>query len=296
MTLERIGIVGTGRMGAGIARRLKDVGYDVAALFDVRAEAARQLAADVGAQPCKSLQDVTRSSTVVVTVVTDDAAMRSIFAAEGDSLLRGAQGKYFVNTATVTPAVHVEVQRLCEERGGQAVEACMASSIPQARDGSLYLMCGGRPEDFERVRPILQKMSSSLRYVGQAGRAAQLKALVNMVMNINTAGLAEGLGLADALGFDLDLVREVFSQTGADSRVLHTDGADMQQRDHECYFSSEHAAKDSGIACGLAAEAGLRLPLAQAAFDQYERMKAAGLGHLDKSAISELTFSSRAPR
>jgi 3-hydroxyisobutyrate dehydrogenase len=113
------------------------------------------------------------------------------------------------------------------------------------------------------------------------------------VMNINTAGLAEGLGLAEALGLDLDTVREVFSQTGANSRVLQTDGADMKNRDHEVYFSAAHAAKDSGIALALAAGAGVNLPLARATYDQYERMKRLGLGELDKSGVSELTFISR---
>ncbi len=136
-------------------------------------------------------------------------------------------------------------------------------------------------------------MSASLNYVGEAGKAAQVKALVNMVMNINTAGLAEGLGLGDALGLDLDMLREVFSQTGANSRVLETDGADMQNREHDVYFSAAHAAKDCGIALALANEAGLDLPLAAAAFGQFERMKALELGELDKSGVSELTFKSR---
>jgi 3-hydroxyisobutyrate dehydrogenase len=114
-----------------------------------------------------------------------------------------------------------------------------------------------------------------------------------MVMNINTAGLAEGLGLGEALGLDLTMLREVFGQTGAASRVLETDGEDMQKRDHEVYFSAAHAAKDSGIALSLASDENLRLPVARATYEQYERMKELGLGELDKSGISELTFISR---
>jgi 3-hydroxyisobutyrate dehydrogenase len=219
--------------------------------------------------------------------------MYKIFATSGDSLLSGAKGKIFVNCATITPKVHVEVERLVEEHGASSLEACMASSIPQARNGTLYLMVGGRREVFDRVKPMLEQMSASLKYIGEAGKAAQVKALVNMVMNINTAGLAEGLGLADALGLNLETLREVFSQTGANSRVLETDGADMQNRDHDVYFSAAHAAKDSGIAVALAHEAGLTLPLATATLEQYERMKALGLGELDKSGVSELTFKAR---
>ena len=293
MTLPRIGVVGTGRMGANIARRLHEVGYPVVALYDVNEASAREVAAEIGGEPAATLARLTELADVVITVVTDDAAMRRIFAASGDSLLEGARGKLFVNCATVTPQVHVEVQRLAEERGAQTLEACMASSIPQARNGTLYLMAGGRRAAFDRAEPMLEQMSSSLRYIGEAGKAAQVKALVNMVMNVNTAGLAEGLGLGEALGLDLDVLREVFSQTGANSRVLETDGADMQNRDHDVYFSAAHAAKDSGIALALAQGAGLTLPLAKATFEQYERMKALGLGELDKSGVSEITFKSR---
>jgi 3-hydroxyisobutyrate dehydrogenase-like beta-hydroxyacid dehydrogenase len=290
-TTDRIGIVGTGRMGANIARRLKDVGYTISALYDVRPEAAQEAAKDTGGEVCTTLARVSELSDIIITVVSDDDAMRRIFATQGDTLL--AAGKYFVNCATITPKVHVEVQELAEARGAHSLEACMASSIPQARDGTLYLMVGGRREVFDRVQPMLHKMSASLKYIGEAGRAAQVKALVNMVMNINTAGLAEGLGLGDALGLDLTMLREVFSQTGANSRVLETDGADMQNRDHDCYFSAEHAAKDSGIALSLADDVELMLPLAHATYDQFERMKALGLGGLDKSGVSELTFKSR---
>ncbi len=292
-SLPRIGIVGTGRMGANIARRLHDVGYTIAALYDVDPTSAQETARDTGGEVAPSLTRVTELSDVIITVVSDDAAMDAIFAAEGESLLSGAAGKIFVNCATVTPKLHVEVERRAERAGANALEACMASSIPQARGGRLYLMIGGKRDVFERVKPMLEQMSASPRYIGEAGRAAQVKALVNMVMNINTAGLAEGLGLGDALGIDLDMLRDIFSQTGANSRVLETDGADMQNREHEAYFSAEHAAKDSGIALSLARDTDLRLPLAQATYEQYELMKHLGLGGLDKSGVSELTFVSR---
>ena len=295
-TGSKIGVVGVGRMGANIARRLKDVGYDVVAVYDVRPESAAEVAREVGAVAAKSLADVAQAADTVITVVTDDRAMRAVFAPSGDSLLANAKGKLFVNCATISPDVHVEVESLVESRGGMSLEACMASSIPQARQGTLYLMCGGKREAFDRAEPMLRQLSSSLRYVGKSGEAAKVKALVNMVMNINTAGLAEGLGLGDALGLDLTMLREVFAQTGANSRVLETDGADMQNRDHDCYFSAAHAAKDSGIAVVLAERGGLELPLARATMRQYDTMVEMGLGELDKSGIAELTFKSRRAR
>ncbi len=290
----RIGVVGVGRMGANMALRLRDVGYSIARVYDARSETANEVASELRVPAAATLAEVARNSDVVITVVSDDAAMERIFATEGDSLLDGANGTLFVNCATISPDVHVEVQARVEARGGTSLEACMASSIPQARDGTLYLMIGGRRETFERARPLLERLSKKLRYVGSAGEAAKVKALVNMVMNINTAGLAEGLGLGDALGLDLTMLREVFAETGAASRVLETDGADMQQREHDVYFSAAHAAKDSNIALALARAHDVDLPLAAATARQYERMIELGLGELDKSGVAELTFPARA--
>lgn len=292
---EKIAFVGVGRMGANMARRIKEQGCPVTAVYDTHPPLAQSLAQELGCEAPSTLAGVTAGADVVITVVTDDKAMNGIFAESGDSLLQGAEGRLFINCATVSPETHVIVQQRAEAAGAQSLEASMASSITQAREGTLYLMCAGRPATFERAKPILEKLSASMRYIGEAGQAAKVKALVNMVMNINTAALAEGLGLGDALGLDLTMLREVFSQTGAASRVLETDGEDMQHREHACFFSAAHAAKDSGIALDLACKVGLNLPLAAATKAQYERMIALHLGELDKSGVAELTFKDRHP-
>jgi 3-hydroxyisobutyrate dehydrogenase len=293
--MKTIGFVGVGRMGSNMARHLKDKGYSLGAIYDTRAESATALSSELGVPAAKGLAEVSSLNDVVITVVTDDAAMRSIFglSREVDHLLVNAAGKIFINCATISPQVHVEVEKAAHAAGAHSLEACMASSITQAREGTLYLMVGGEENVFKEVEPILRDMSTALRHVGRTGEAAKVKALVNMVMNINTAGLAEGLGLGETLGLDLAMLREVFSQTGANSRVLETDGEDMQNREHSCFFSAAHAAKDSGIALSLGRAEGLNLPLAEATKAQYDRMVAAGLGELDKSGIAELTFRGR---
>jgi 3-hydroxyisobutyrate dehydrogenase len=296
---QRIGFVGVGRMGANMARRLKEVGFAVTAVYDVRRENAEALAKEIGCEASSTLADVTALADVIITVVTDDKAQLKVFTNKKDNLLRNARGKVFINCATLSPATHLMVERLAAAAGAETLEGSMASSINQARAGTLYLMCAGQKSTFDKLKPLLKKLSDEgklLRYIGTAGKAAQVKALVNMVMNINTAGLAEGLGLGSALGLDLKVLMEVFSQTGANSRVLVTDGEDMVNRDHACFFSASHAAKDSGIALALSKTARLNLPLAAATYRQYRRMVDLGLGEIDKSGISELTFKGRAPK
>lgn len=281
-------------MGANMARHLKlDCGYQLGAVCDRDEQAARDLAVELDVPAVTSLPEVTASSDVIFTVVSNDDAMRSLFLGD-DSLLTGAGGKLFINCATLSPGLQREVAEAARQAGARVLEAAMASSISQARDGSLYLMIGGEESDLQEHRQLLEDLSTSLRHCGPVGKAAEVKALVNMVMNMNTAALAEGLGLADALGLDLELVRDIFANTGANSRVLETDAEDMVARDHECWFSAEHAAKDSGIARDLAQAAGLDLPVNEATLSQYQRLVQLGKGDLDKSGIAELTFPGRA--
>jgi 3-hydroxyisobutyrate dehydrogenase len=280
-------------MGANIARRLADLGYPIAAIYDQHSPSAQTLALELGSTAAGSLQEVTAASDVIFTVVTDDAAMHGIFTGDGSLLAGGAQGKLFINCATVSPSSHEEAAAAAKEAGADTLAASMASSITQARQGTLYLMVGGEPEVFEKSKDLLADISASLKHVGPIGHAAKFKALVNMVMNINTAGLAEGLGLGASLGLDLAALKEVFSQTGANSRVLETDGDDMISREHDCFFSAGHAAKDSGIANDLARSVGISVPLSVATQKQYERLIDLGLGELDKSGIAEITFPDR---
>src|SRR6266852_3435521 len=153
-------------MGSNMARRLKDCGCQVSVVYDMNTSVARALAEELSCPVTEQLREVTKLSDVIITVVTDDKAMKKIY---NGGLLSRARGKLFVNCATITPEVHGWVEAKAEKAGAQSLEACMASSITQARQGSLYLMCGGKPAVFERAKPLLEKLSASMRYVGPAG-------------------------------------------------------------------------------------------------------------------------------
>src|SRR4051812_43552080 len=164
-----IGFVGVGRMGANMARRLKDRQFKVTAVYDSNRKAATDLAAELSCAACQHLSEVTAESDAVITVVSDDNAMREIFDAPGDNLLVNARGKLFINCATISPQAHVDVERHARVVGAQTLEACMASSITQAREGKLYLMCGGTENAFHHAEPILKELASTVKFIGAAG-------------------------------------------------------------------------------------------------------------------------------
>src|SRR2546423_3341822 len=176
-----IGFVGVGRMGANMARRLKDRKFQVTAVYDSNRKVATELAGELGCAAAQDLSEVTAESDGIFTVVTDDSAMRKIFSGAGDNLLKNGRGRLFINCATISPQVHVDVEKLAEKAGAESVEACMASSITQARAGKLYLMCGGKEEAFRKAEPLLEELAAQIRLIGRVGEAAKVKALVNMV-------------------------------------------------------------------------------------------------------------------
>src|SRR2546423_33538 len=156
---SNIGFVGLGRMGANMARRLREVGYSITAVYDVNQSSAQTVAQELGAEAASSLARVTALADLIFTVVTDDAAQLAIFSQSGDSLLIESAGKIFINCATITPQTLVEIERRARAVGSISLEGCMASSIPQARNGTLYLMCSGDRASFEQIRPVLEKLS-----------------------------------------------------------------------------------------------------------------------------------------
>ncbi|HEU0275631.1 MAG TPA: NAD(P)-binding domain-containing protein, partial [Candidatus Udaeobacter sp.] len=160
-----IGFVGVGRMGANMARRLKDRQFHITAVYDMNRGTATSVAAELGCAAAQDLSEVTAESDVIFTVVTDDNAMRNIFARSDDNLLVNARGKLFINCATISPQVHVEIEKLAGRAGAQTLEACMASSIPQAREGTLYLMCGGTETAFRKAQPVLKELGSEVRFI-----------------------------------------------------------------------------------------------------------------------------------
>src|ERR1041384_8766930 len=112
-----IGFVGVGRMGANMALRLKDRKFNFTAVYDSNRKAATDLANELGCAAAQDLSEVTAEADVIFTVVTDDNAMRQIFAGSGDNLLKNARGKLFINCATISPQVHVDVEKLAGRAG-----------------------------------------------------------------------------------------------------------------------------------------------------------------------------------
>jgi 3-hydroxyisobutyrate dehydrogenase len=293
---KKVGIVGLGRMGSKIAQHLFDMHVPVSVVYDKNEKLTHQISSELRCLRAQKLAEVTASAEVVLVLVPDDEAVDAVFAQSGDSVLLGANNGIFVDCSTASPRLHVDVEGRVAHHGGNFIEGSILGSPPQAHDGSLSIILGGEKPVIDKLAPLWRLMSRTQVYVGELPKAAEVRALVNMVANINTAGLAEGLALGSALGLNLDELREIFARTGAASRVLLSDGEDMQKREHTTFFAASNARRDAAIAVHLAHDHELQLPLAEATKRQYDMLCEVGLGHIDKSGVSELTFAERRKR
>ncbi|MGY9004060.1 MAG: NAD(P)-binding domain-containing protein, partial [Rhodospirillales bacterium] len=122
MKNKNIGFAGLGRMGANMARRLKDCGYSISGVFDINDDVKEALAGELGASACATLADITDCSDIVFTVVTNDAVMEAIFFGE-DNLFAEAKGTLFINCATLSPDLHRKLETEATKVGAESVEA-----------------------------------------------------------------------------------------------------------------------------------------------------------------------------
>ncbi len=184
-------------MGSNMARRLKDQGFAVTAVYDQNTAVAKALAEELGCTAPATLPEVTSAADVIITVVSDDEAMDDIFGSVGcgcDSLLGTAsgvtvaEGKLFINCATVSPGTHVLVESRAVEAAAQIAGGLHGLEHHPGPRGHALSHVRRQAGDLRCARnPCWKSSAVSLRYIGPTGSAAKVKALVNMVMNINTA-------------------------------------------------------------------------------------------------------------
>src|SRR5258706_13365706 len=172
----RVAIIGTGKMGGAMARRLKSQGHELTLWNRTRERAEALGAGKVAATPAEAAQD----GEVVISMLTDANAVRAAYL--GDSgAAKAAQGQVFVEMSTAGPDLSKELAPLIEATGAQFVEAPVLGSIAAVEAGTLIILAAGDEAALERARPVLEDLGE-VRRVGEVGRAASLKLAANSIM------------------------------------------------------------------------------------------------------------------
>lgn len=281
----RVAVLGLGAMGAPMARNIHAAGHELR-VFNRTRERAEPFAS-LGAFIADTPADAALGADVLLVNVSDTPDVSELlFAPERGAAHSLAAGSLVIDCSTIAPAAARAHAARLAERGIGAVDAPVSGGPEGAARGTLAIMCGATPADFERAQPILKLLGQRIVHVGPAG-AGQIAKAVNQVVIAGTyQALAEGLTLAAGLGADAARVLDAISAGAARSWVLENRAGNMLRDDYPAGFRMKLHRKDLGIALEEAERAGVRIPLTHLVAACEDRLIAAGLGDADVSALA----------
>jgi 3-hydroxyisobutyrate dehydrogenase len=200
----RIGLAGIGRMGSAIGERVLAAGFPLAVYNRTVARVAPLI--DAGAKHARSLRELSSASDIILTVLTDDAAVDSVYAEVLDADIAG---RLFIDASTVRAAT---IARLADRLGGagaRLVDAPLAGPPAAARAGALMVMCGGTESDVAAATPVIETYARRIVHVGPVGAGTTMKLVLMAPMGAYFAALAEGLAVGERLGLDRSAMLDV---------------------------------------------------------------------------------------
>ena len=280
----KIGVAGLGRMGSAIAQRLIEVGHDVA-VWNRSAEKAKPLA-DLGAFVASSPNDLARRSDVIVTILTDAAAIDRVFDGP-DGLLAGpVDGRLFIEMSTVQPAVQKAVAERVAARGAAFLECPVGGTVGPALSGKLLGFAGGAQTDFERAKPVLGQLCRRVEWMGPVGAGSSMKLAVNLPLAVFWQSFGEAYALCRHLGRDPAWLVEFFTETSGAPNVLRARGLAvanaLQSKDPgSATFDCDSIRKDLRTMVAEAQTLGFELPLAHLTLAVFDRASGEGWGGRD---------------
>lgn len=291
----KLGFIGLGVMGRPMALNLMRRGHDMT-VYARRAASAQPLVA-AGARACATPAEVAADAEVVFTVVTNSSDVEEVvLGAEG--VIHGAEsGSVLVDMETISPGAARRVAQALAQRGIDMLDAPVSGGPMGAEQATLSIMVGGKPEVFERVKPLFECLGRTIVHVGDQGAGQITKACNQLALLVTAQGAAEALSLAQRSGVDPAKVREVMMGGVAASRVLELFGKRMIERNFDNGIETRLYYKDLDIVLSLAHELGVALPAAALTMQSINALVGRGEGRNDLSAIIRVVedMSARRP-
>jgi 3-hydroxyisobutyrate dehydrogenase len=278
-----IGIAGTGKMGSAMARRLLGQGHQVT-VWNRTPERAQQLVAH-GASVSTSAAALAADAPIVISMLTDEAALDAVYFGSAGLLARAAPGRLFIDMSTVRPAKQQEVGARVRSSGASYLECPVGGSVGPATEGKLLGFVGGAAEDLEAAREVLQTLCRRVEHVGELGAGATMKLAINLPLMVYWQTLSEALSLLQPLGLDPARVVDILADTSGGPNMLKVRGPMIAQalagQPGPVSVNVATMRKDLQAMIDQAAHRAMRLPLTEQTLQTFERAAAAGLDQAD---------------
>jgi 3-hydroxyisobutyrate dehydrogenase-like beta-hydroxyacid dehydrogenase len=260
----KVGFIGLGLMGRPIARRLLAHDFQVIAYDRNRAKVEKVM--ESGASPAASLAEIAGSADVVISSLTDDAAVKSVYGGANGLLSQVRSGCIIVETSTVSPETPREMHEIAAQRGASYLDVTISGSTPAAEQGALTLFGGGPQGAFHAAEPLFAAFARKYFHVGPSGSGASMKLAVNLILGLGMQAIAESVAFAHKSGLERERFLEVLSQTAviAPAHVGKLERA--ARNDYSPQFPLRLMNKDFRLILETAAANRIPLPATAAAF------------------------------
>ncbi|MGA2555207.1 MAG: NAD(P)-dependent oxidoreductase [Verrucomicrobiota bacterium] len=285
MSKPRIAFLGLGIMGSGMARRLLSNGFPLA-VFNRHVEKSGPLAAE-GARVAASPRDAAAQADVIISMVADDVAARSLWLGENGALASARPETVCVECSTTTVNWARELSAAASARRCECLDAPVTGSKAQAAAGELVFLVGGNSATLQKAQPVLSAMSKAIVYLGPSGSGALMKLINNFVCGVQVASLAEALAMIERSGLDRARALEILTAGAPGSPILKTVAGRMTAPDFTPNFPLRHIAKDLGYAIQEGGRLSVGLLTAAAALEEFQKAMVEGHGQKDIAAVVE---------
>jgi len=284
--MAKVGFIGLGVMGGGIARRLLDAGHDLAGWNRTKEKAASLV--DAGMVWCDSPREVAERSEVVFSMVTNVAALEAVTDSP-DGILAGlGPGKVYVDMSTVSPVASRALADRVRATGAEMLDAPVSGSVATLEQGRLSVMVGGDVATFDRVEPILREVGPTVTRVGDNGQAVLVKIAHNLQLAVQMLAFSEGVLLAEKGGVPREVAVDVFTSSAIASPMVKYRGPFVLEQPDEAWFDVNMMQKDMLYALEAGRDLDVPLPTTAVTNEYLTAARALGLEHRDFAALFEV--------
>ena len=280
---ERVGFIGLGIMGRGMANNLLKAGFSIR-LWNRTASRMEPLVA-AGAEAGSSPADVAAHSDIIITCVSDTPDVEAVILGENGVIHGASAGALVIDCSTISPKVTRDIAAKLNEKGVHLLDAPISGGSEGAAKGTLSIMIGGEAAQVERAMPVLQAMGKTITHVGEQG-AGQMVKLVNQILVVGHAlAMSEALLFAQAGGLDLRKTLDAVKGGAAGSWMLSNRGPQILERDWRPGFMIKLQQKDLRLVLEAADQLGIPLPATSLIFNMYRPLEAQGLSEEGNHAL-----------
>jgi L-threonate 2-dehydrogenase len=282
--MRKVGLIGLGAMGLGMAQSLRRAGHEVH-VYDVREEAARKFAAE-GGVACTSPADVASRCDVVVGVVVNAAQTEQVLFGERGAAGAMQAGSLFVMCSTVDPNWSVALEQRLEAKGLLYLDAPISGGAAKAAAGQITMMTAGKPEAYARAGELLDGMAAKVYRLGdRAGNGSKVKIINQLLAGVHIAAAAEAMALGLREGVEAEALYEVITHSAGNSWMFENRMPHVLKNDYTPLSAVDIFVKDLGLVLDTARATKFPLPLASTAHQMFMQASAAGHGREDDAAV-----------